>query len=869
MNTIKKLKLNKIKLFASFLIILLVPMISFATHIVGGDITYKFISRNETLKQNRYQIILTLRRDDSKPDNEPFDANAGVAIFRHTGQNVSIFDFKNLPKPSPEDINEGISSNCGFIGDQIKYQEATYKMIIDLPDNPQGGYSFVYQRCCRNATINNIPEPLNTGMTLSVRLDNLSYISRNSSPYFDKFPAVYLCANEALDFDFSARDDEGDSLVYRICPSKVGLSSSSPKISNINQVIFPPYDDATYKAPYSLDNLMGGVPLQINFKTGRMTATPNTVGQYVVAVCVEEYRNGIKIGDIRREFQYNVRICSTPPTALFDAPSNLCDQTEVQFKNNSLSFNQLKWFFNFPDTTSATTSTDVDPKFNFPGPGTYNVKLRVVRNIDKCMDEETKTIRIVGPDKPYLADFTYDILSCNEDGTSTVILTDNSSTTDVGATSTKWDWKLTQNGVTKTSNTNPATFIINPEAFSVEFNVEASNACKGSISKNLPFTDKRFESDFKVELSGCDESNRLSIKLIDLSQGLNDNFTVTTRDWKVTTSSGTIINASGESPIIDAPREDFIVELNVNTNKNCRNILSKNFKASDFVPTSDFKFTLSGCDQSNDAIIRLEELSNDNVLYAAVSAYEWNINGNTRTGKIVDYTAELKDKLETKLRVVFANNCYSEISKTIDVDQLRPKVQFSYSPVACLSDNTVTLQFNFDSSGTIGLQNTGVQWTIGNASNQSTYSGSSVNVELPKDSSIFASIKCQFENNCIDEVSRTFLPGPFAKVTLVSDSLTLCPGEKANLLVNGNPDFTYTWSPSQDIDITVPNNPVLTATTDKTYTLVVADSICSVSKNVVVEVLESIKLDVTGQNFTCDGNVALTVTGAVGPGEYT
>ena len=47
-----------------FLVVFLASSVANATHIVGGDITYRFLDRANG--QNRYEIILTVRRDCSK-----------------------------------------------------------------------------------------------------------------------------------------------------------------------------------------------------------------------------------------------------------------------------------------------------------------------------------------------------------------------------------------------------------------------------------------------------------------------------------------------------------------------------------------------------------------------------------------------------------------------------------------------------------------------------------------------------------------------------------------------------------------------------------------------------------------------------------
>lgn len=55
-----------------------------------------------------------------------------------------------------------------------------------------------------------------------------------------------------------------------------------------------------------LNGIPGGAPLQIDSETGLLTGLPNTVGQFVVGICIEEYRNGVLISTTRRDFQYNV-----------------------------------------------------------------------------------------------------------------------------------------------------------------------------------------------------------------------------------------------------------------------------------------------------------------------------------------------------------------------------------------------------------------------------------------------------------------------------------------------------------------------------------------------------------------------------------
>lgn len=861
MNTsIKYSKMKNTKFIIFSLLLFVLPSIGYATHIVGGDMTYRKISSDPVKKTSKFLITMNLRRDCFLgAPNAEFDREAKIRIYRTNGQ---LFMETTMPYMDDDTLNNYVQSDCGFEGTQVCVHETKYLKTLDLPAY-EGGYIIAYQRCCRNGSINNIVEPLETGATYSVTIPKESFTSINSSPSFKQWPAVYICANKDLDFDNSATDPDGDSLVYKLCTPKIGLTRTAPQ----DYPSAPPYTDLTWKAPFDLSNLMGGVPLAIDPKTGRMTANPNAIGQYVIGVCVEEYRNGVKIGEIRRDFQYNVRTCSQPPTAIFTAPSNLCNETKVVFENNSLAANAYEWNFNFPSTDTIYKSKLQNPTFTYPGNGTYQVKLTVIRNSDNCKDEEVKTIKIT--DLPYNAKFDYDIKACNPDGTISAILTDKSTTDDPGAISNKWHWELTQDGVTTTATTNPAEFIINPRDFSVKLDVEASNACKGSISQNVDFDSKVFESNFDIVLDGCDPNNNLQVLLVDSSQLLNDNFVVTERKWLVSYGGNPPVQLFGNNVVASVPRTNFTVSLDVNTDKNCRNTLSKDFVITDILPSVDFNFALSGCDFENNAVISMIENSNDSVTYSTVSAYTWTFKDQNLTGKNIEYVTTLQDSFVSKLTLTFANNCTSEVSKPISINQLRPKVDYSYKAADCPNDSTVSILFKYEDKDSKGLGNKGINWLIGEENTINPYTNNLVTVDVPKDSTIFGSIFTEFDNGCKDTLLREFIPGPYATLKFIEDSLVLCPNEVKHLIANGNPLFDYTWTPTTNLDLTKPYDPIVTAKSDQTYEVIVSDGFCNVKGKVNVEVLESLVLSIAGEETTCDGSVFLVASGGFGEGTYT
>ncbi|MBC7885458.1 MAG: PKD domain-containing protein [Saprospiraceae bacterium] len=400
------IKVFKIK-FACIVILmsLFIPADIHTTHIVGGNLTYRHLGGEI------YQVKLVLRRDCflGSPEAE-FDDPASIGIFTSGGalaQWLANNGQIKIPFMSSDTLNEYIQSDCGFEGTQVCVHETTYLGSVRLPFRP-GGYILAYQRCCRNASLNNVIEPLETGGTYYVTVTEEAMILGNNSPTFNQWPDVYICANKPLLFDHSATDKEGDSLVYKLCTPSLGATRINPKPQPPN---FPPFNNIMWAPPYSLTDVMGGVPLTINSQTGELNATPNLVGQFLVGICVEEYRNGVLLSIVRRDFQFNVRVCSQPPFAQFTTSESNCDGLTVEFYNNSLSSGNFQWDFNYPSTDPIFKSTQASPVFTFPASGIYNVRLRATRGSDGCFDTLIQQVAVFN--NKIDAAFTYALKDCD------------------------------------------------------------------------------------------------------------------------------------------------------------------------------------------------------------------------------------------------------------------------------------------------------------------------------------------------------------------------------------------------------------------------------------------------------------------------
>ena len=181
-----------------------------------------------------------------------------------------------------------------------------------LPDYGPG-YYLSTEIYARNSIIDNISNPGSTGMTFYMEIPDPA-LGQNSSPNFGDYPeGAYFCTNYPRQYNFNVIDADGDSLVYSLVNPlqsiTTGTNSTEP-----GSGAYPYYPEVTWAGGYSLADIIGGAnPMSIDTVTGTIFAHPAMQGVFVYAVKVEEFRNGVKIGEVRRDVQYSSFNCYVPP----------------------------------------------------------------------------------------------------------------------------------------------------------------------------------------------------------------------------------------------------------------------------------------------------------------------------------------------------------------------------------------------------------------------------------------------------------------------------------------------------------------------------------------------------------------------------
>ena len=245
------------------LFLLLIVGISYssskATHLMGSELTAELISGDD------YLVTLTVYRD-----------TLGIPMSLHQTLNVD-----SMGTAYGTYVMDFDSTTGQLIMGPYGIEMYTFTDTITLPGPASYSISWLY--CCRNGAILNCANPLGESMMLKTTVATYGSTGSNSTPVFLAPPVAFVSHNMPWQYNPLPFDADGDSLVWAI---------DTPKTSgynNVNGWVTPSADSLN---PYSVDPV-----------TGEVSWTPDMLGNFVASFLVDEYRNGVRIGSMRRDMQ--------------------------------------------------------------------------------------------------------------------------------------------------------------------------------------------------------------------------------------------------------------------------------------------------------------------------------------------------------------------------------------------------------------------------------------------------------------------------------------------------------------------------------------------------------------------------------------
>jgi gliding motility-associated-like protein len=465
-------------------------LFSYSNHLKGGWIYYEYLGPGTSPNTVKYQITVK-QYLDCHSMGQQIDQTVYLGIFSNANNQLTRQVSIPLAGTDNDSIIRRYVNPCISSPPEVCYRIDRYVTTVELPSNT-AGYTLAVQRCCRIAGIVNVTGSNNIGVSYTTSIPgtiNGLNFEKNNSPQFVQRDTVMVCYNGNFTFDFGATDADGDSLTYSFCPGLIGGGSgnnqSQPGAPGSSPISNPPYASVPYN---NNNNYSGQSPMSpavtVDAKTGLISGrAPAQTGDYVVAVCASEFRNGVKIGETKKEIHITVANCSLAAAELRQPGYQLCDDSTFTFQNLSTSSNIIgyTWSFGDPRSGANNTSTSPVPTHTYSGIGDYTIKL-AVKSSAGCTDSTSSVVKVYPGFKP---DFSF-TGSCFQ----TPFRFQDKTTSRYGVVNS-WNWDfgdLSSSADTSTLK-NPTYQYATPGARTARLIVGDSKGCIDTISKPVAVND--------------------------------------------------------------------------------------------------------------------------------------------------------------------------------------------------------------------------------------------------------------------------------------------------------------------------------------------------------------------------------------------
>ncbi|MFC5412845.1 gliding motility-associated C-terminal domain-containing protein [Larkinella bovis] len=348
--------------FCLFLLVF-IALPSFGKHIYGGDMSLRVANR-----ANYYTLTLTLYLDQANAAPNTYETQINLFVFRKSDHaRVNTVTVRQTSSQRVRYDNQACADLRNLSVLAMNYSSDVYLNPAIYTD--PGGYYVIWDRCCRSADISNIQNPGGEGMVFYMEFPAVvrnGAAFTNSSPQFSFPNGDYICIGKPFQINFGATDADGDQLRYSLVTPLAGYTDNTGQNTVGNGDSHATYPEVNWLPGFgAASSIPGNPPLKIDPQTGELRVTASQTGLFIFAVLCEEYRNGVRIGAIRREFQMPVVDCgnNTPPppiirhknVEMLDVP--FCEGTTVTLSTEADPLWSYQWQKNGFNIAGATNAT--------------------------------------------------------------------------------------------------------------------------------------------------------------------------------------------------------------------------------------------------------------------------------------------------------------------------------------------------------------------------------------------------------------------------------------------------------------------------------------------------------------------------------
>lgn len=432
----------------------------------------------------------------------------------------------------------------------------------------------------------------------------------------------------------------------------------------------------------------------------------------------------------------DITVNNRPPTCNFTANQTSGDTaTDFEFTASASDPDGtiVDYHWDFGDTETGSGPTAIH---NYDDGGVYTVELTVTDD-DGATDQYAMNITV--NNRSPVADFTYS--PSDPVGEETIQFTDASSDPDGNISSYEWDFG---DGTPTSTTKDPLHAYSDDGPYTVTLTVQDDDGATGSVSKDITVDNAQPNADF--DWSPTNPNAVLdSVSFNDLSTDPDGSVV----DWEWNIEDGPTITGEDSPDYTFDNSGSHDVTLTVWDDDGGADSVTKTVAVDPAPPTADFK--IDSTPSKTHETITFTDKSNDPD--GSIKNRNWDFGDtNGDSGAVVSHSYDDDDTYNVTLTVEDYDGLTDSVTKNVEITNRSPVADFTYTPTAPLTTDTVTFEPNsFDVDGDI------VQWdwNLGDGTNITNTAADPVDHSYNDDDDYTVSLTVTDDDGATDYIEKT------------------------------------------------------------------------------------------------------------------
>ncbi len=436
-------------------------------------------------------------------------------------------------------------------------------------------------------------------------------------------------------------------------------------------------------------------------------------------------------------------------------------------------------------------------------------------------------------------------------------------------------WTI-NNGGTVTTSTDPSVAINIPYGSSatVTLFMDLSDGCEINVTRDIDYD--LFTDNFEIvvgdaTMGGNVDCAQFGGQILSVAIGnAQINGEVESIQWEVVVGGQAFTFTGNPIDLEGIITEEATVTAMIFYSNGCSFTIQDSFGPDDFPggggDEPGFPYELINCDGGQFNISATLPALPAGFTY---ESWVWTIdiagNVTTSTDETISISFGQGGAATVNLSADLAPDCTINVTETISSEEFAPTNPWQTDDIDCNNEGGT---FVFTSS----MGGVTVSWVYLQGGEMNSSDDQSLTLEIANGETVDITMITTYPNGCMSSFTESFTGGgSIDPIEWNGNPVVDCEGDDTPLIINGNPNYTYSWEPTTGLTFTDNVNfsdPIVSVTEITTYNVTVTAGDCTIEDSILVIPEELAIPDIEwngglGDGTFCDGVISVIITNPI------